>query len=177
MAGYLPGKRGWAKRRTRMAFLSAAAALLREKDCCSISVIDICDRAGIPRATFYNYFEDKYDLVRASAIDFEGKVAVYRAEDKSYFDVYSDLIDLALQWCRSQQEILEPFFSVYGLVEGALVETLTAKILSLFGGERLEAEVASAAITYAAKAWTTGGCVEEIDSVRRRILLAAGFEA
>lgn len=41
------------------AFLS----LLTEKSFDGITVNEICARSGYPRATFYNYFNDKYDLL------------------------------------------------------------------------------------------------------------------
>lgn len=37
--------------------------LMGEKPFEKISIIDICTSAGVPRATFYNHFEDKYDLL------------------------------------------------------------------------------------------------------------------
>jgi len=42
---------------------SAFFNLLTEKDFADISINEVCDRAGYPRATFYNYFDDKYDLL------------------------------------------------------------------------------------------------------------------
>lgn len=38
--------------------------LMKEKPFEKISVVDICDRAMIHRATFYTHFTDKYDLLR-----------------------------------------------------------------------------------------------------------------
>lgn len=37
--------------------------LLSQKSFEHISVNEICDISNFPRATFYNYFDDKYDLV------------------------------------------------------------------------------------------------------------------
>lgn len=41
----------------------AFLGLLTEKSFDGITVNEICERAGYPRATFYNYFNDKYDLL------------------------------------------------------------------------------------------------------------------
>ncbi|NMM97864.1 TetR/AcrR family transcriptional regulator [Bifidobacterium olomucense] len=49
--------------RTLDAFFDAMTALLGEKPFTDISVNELCERAGYPRATFYNYFEDRDDLL------------------------------------------------------------------------------------------------------------------
>lgn len=49
--------------RTLKAFVEATFALCAEKPFDKISASELCDRAGYPRATFYNYFDDKYDLL------------------------------------------------------------------------------------------------------------------
>lgn len=49
--------------RTLDAFSSALLALLAEQSFERVTVNELCQRAGYPRATFYNYFDDKYDLL------------------------------------------------------------------------------------------------------------------
>lgn len=49
--------------RTINAFTESMFALLSEKSFESVSVNEICLRSGYPRATFYNYYDDKYDLL------------------------------------------------------------------------------------------------------------------
>lgn len=50
-------------RRTLDALRSTMFALLSEKAFEEITVGELCERAQYPRATFYNYFDDKYDLL------------------------------------------------------------------------------------------------------------------
>ena len=63
--------------RTINAFTGSMFSLLSEKSFESVSVNEICLQSGYPRATFYNYFDDKYDLLTccwiklAQAIGFE----------------------------------------------------------------------------------------------------------
>ena len=49
--------------RTLDAFSRSLLALLAEQPFEQVTVNELCQRAGYPRATFYNYFDDKYDLL------------------------------------------------------------------------------------------------------------------
>ena len=50
-------------RRTLEAFRRALLDILEEQPFEAITVNALCERADYPRATFYNYFDDKYDLL------------------------------------------------------------------------------------------------------------------
>lgn len=50
-------------RRTLDAFRTAMLDMLAAAPLEKITVSELCERARYPRATFYNYFDDKYDLV------------------------------------------------------------------------------------------------------------------
>lgn len=52
-----------AAKRTLNSVTNAMFKLLESKSFESITVQELCDVSLIPRATFYNYFEDKYDLL------------------------------------------------------------------------------------------------------------------
>ena len=56
-----PATRG--ARRTLEAFRRALLDALEEQPFESVTVNALCERADYPRATFYNYFDDKYDLL------------------------------------------------------------------------------------------------------------------
>jgi len=49
--------------RTLKAFSMTLVNLMLNKSFEQITVNEICDQSGYPRATFYNYFDDKYDLL------------------------------------------------------------------------------------------------------------------
>ena len=50
-------------KRTLNDFKTMMFTLLSEKSFEEITVGELCKRANYPRATFYNYFEDKFDLL------------------------------------------------------------------------------------------------------------------
>lgn len=49
--------------RTLLSLQQAMLSFLSEKSFEEIAVGELCERAMLPRATFYNYFDDKYDLL------------------------------------------------------------------------------------------------------------------
>jgi AcrR family transcriptional regulator len=49
--------------RTLTSLQKAMLTLLAVKSFEEISVQELCEKAMLPRATFYNYFDDKYDLL------------------------------------------------------------------------------------------------------------------
>jgi len=50
-------------KRTKLAILQAFNKLAKKKDFDKITVEQICKEAEVSRATFYRYFEDKYDVM------------------------------------------------------------------------------------------------------------------
>lgn len=50
--------------RTRKKLSEALIEALGDKSFDKLTVMDICNAAGLPRATFYNHFIDKYDLLK-----------------------------------------------------------------------------------------------------------------
>lgn len=61
---YLKRKPTRGAERTLKAFSTTLFTLLAHKSFDSITVQEICDNSNYPRATFYNYFDDKYDLAQ-----------------------------------------------------------------------------------------------------------------
>ena len=55
---------GESETRTKKLLANTLFEILEKTDFAKISVNDICIKAGISRATFYMYFEDKYDLTK-----------------------------------------------------------------------------------------------------------------
>ena len=49
--------------RTLYSLQQAMLFMLSKKSFEEIAVGELCEKAMLPRATFYNYFDDKYDLL------------------------------------------------------------------------------------------------------------------
>ena len=50
--------------RTYTLLMTALMELMKERDFDNLSVSDICDKAGVHRATFYKHFNDKLEFIR-----------------------------------------------------------------------------------------------------------------
>ncbi|MBO7196809.1 MAG: TetR/AcrR family transcriptional regulator [Clostridia bacterium] len=61
----MPTKEDLRVRRTKKALFDAFMQLLCEKPFDEITVNELCDVAGIRRATFYKHYSDKYDFLTA----------------------------------------------------------------------------------------------------------------
>jgi AcrR family transcriptional regulator len=80
-------------RRTKRALQTALLNLAEEKDLQSITVREITDRADINRATFYQHFRDKDDLI-SSALDalFEEVTVEDRAFTNQHLTLSPDVV-------------------------------------------------------------------------------------
>ena len=63
-------------KRTLDALSGAMFFLLSEKSFEEITVGELCEKAQYPRATFYNYFDDKYDLLNYCWLSLAEKVGL-----------------------------------------------------------------------------------------------------
>lgn len=63
-------------RRTRLALQNAVKALAQEREYATITVSDLTDRAGVNRATFYQHFRDKDELLASIVADLVAVMSV-----------------------------------------------------------------------------------------------------
>ena len=79
-------------------FRRALFNLLQHQSFESISVQTLCNAADYPRSTFYNYFDDIYDLLdyclQAPIKSFDGKKYAVLQPEERVFAIFSDLYDL-----------------------------------------------------------------------------------
>ncbi|KAA8818216.1 TetR/AcrR family transcriptional regulator [Bifidobacterium vespertilionis] len=86
--------------RTLDAFSGAMMDLLRTKPLTSISVNELCERSSYPRATFYNYFDDRDDLLRYCWTALSGQVQaadLTTAEPQRRVDLALDMLSDLLE--------------------------------------------------------------------------------
>ncbi|MGL5899464.1 MAG: TetR/AcrR family transcriptional regulator [Lactobacillaceae bacterium] len=85
-------------KRTLMAFEDAMFNLLGKQTFEKVTVSEICAQAMYPRATFYNYFDDKYDLLEYCWNSISQNIHLDQINSKhmklSLFEVFDQVYDL-----------------------------------------------------------------------------------
>lgn len=97
-------------RRTHKLLCDAMFQLLETRSFDDISVVDICDRAMVHRATFYKHFKDKYDFmeyvtkekIREFYIE-----SVQQEEFSSPIDIYHTLIKNVIHFIEDNKQMLK----------------------------------------------------------------------
>lgn len=96
---------------------------LEQKNIENITVGELCEKANYPRATFYNYFDDIYDLLNYCWRRVAGDIAIddYRsipAEDRTYI-----LFERCYTYLSGYREVIEKIMS-HNPLDGRFVESL-----------------------------------------------------
>ena len=95
-----------AARRTLKILTLALTQLLQVKPFEKISVIDICEKALVPRATFYNYFDDKYDLLQYYWSTLREMLVPERKDTEPYRpERIVEIMGNILEYVQSQYEV------------------------------------------------------------------------
>ncbi len=96
--------------RTLETFSTKLFDLLATKPFEEITINELCEQAKYPRATFYNYFDDKYDLLSYCFKTLTKKIGLdeyYHAENNQMLYLYFDRIyDFTLERKEIIQKIL-----------------------------------------------------------------------
>lgn len=95
-------------RRTLLQLRNTFGALLCEKSFDHIQVTEICDRSMIPKSTFYNYFDDKYDLLHYFMKSYELEISSERMEsgnpEEESAEILNNLLDaIDRNWLHLQK--------------------------------------------------------------------------
>lgn len=84
-------------KRTLKNLRQALTQLLKIKPLEKISIQELCDMAMISRGTFYNYFEDKYDLLKYDWTQVQLEIDPAFSDDDLKVDDYKKYMNLLLR--------------------------------------------------------------------------------
>ena len=109
--------------RTLEAFVTTLLNLLQEKNFDAITIGELCDRCNYPRSTFYNYFEDIYDLMEYcwEHIGMEMKLNLYK--DIPYDERTITLFQRSYEYMDSQRTVIDKIL-IHNDVDGKMVQLL-----------------------------------------------------
>ena len=93
-------------KRTLKAFRIAMFELLSEKEFDKITVNDICERSEYPRATFYNYFDDKLDLLEYLWSHIAKNILNQLPNDEKNDDNFIKIFNLLLKFFHDNPALL-----------------------------------------------------------------------
>lgn len=83
---------------TKMVIRDSLIKLLQNNEIHNITVTDICKEADINRGTFYNYYNDPFDLLQSIEDELFDKILEYLSDDyleKNKIDVLTKIFELA----------------------------------------------------------------------------------
>lgn len=100
--------------RTRRLLSMALFDLLQEKSFDKLNVQDICDKAMVHRATFYNHFKDKTDLLNYILDDIQEHIFTQSIENSNYQtpkDMYLAIVSNLIDFMNANREKLALIFA------------------------------------------------------------------
>ncbi|WP_101723593.1 TetR/AcrR family transcriptional regulator [Eggerthella timonensis] len=93
--------------RTLDAFSGSLLTLLAEQPFEQVTVNELCQRAGYPRATFYNYFDDKYDLLDYGWMRIGAHLQLDEASSMSAEEGLRVCFDRAYDLCAAHLDVVK----------------------------------------------------------------------
>lgn len=97
--------------RTLQAFSDALRELLSESSFEELTVCRICERAGYPRATFYNYFDDKEDLLNTCWERWSQRFRLENGASLSPLEVTHHTLDRLIDFLEENRATVENVLS------------------------------------------------------------------
>lgn len=153
-------------RRTLNLLADTLLNLLEDYSLEKITTKDICCAAEVPRSTFYNHFEDKYDLFRYAMKSLVSKIGIndtYATDKRQYIE---NEIDSILAFAQDNYQFVKKVNSANsnGILFAEIKSFLFDRLLNRLNEEKtrgkqslvdeyITAEIYSNAIVYSAKTW------------------------
>src|ERR1700712_1885145 len=154
--GPVGGKRDQNRRARTQGLLEAAQRLFLERGIESVSIDDITREASVAKGSFYRYFHDKEDLVRAAFLPARARVlsAFERGERKLRDATGPDSVRRA--YARLGRELAAALMNEPEITRLYLQESRAPAVHARVPVRELEREIASAALRLSELATTHG---------------------
>lgn len=117
-------------RRNYLALSDALYELMKIKEFNSVTVLEICEIAKVPRATFYNYFADKYDLLGYCFSGLADGIAAALADCPAGSQAYFEkLVDVVTEYMEKNRPVISKLFDAD---EGVCVTAIERMLCARF---------------------------------------------
>lgn len=97
-------------KKTHKLLVEALFKLLKEKPFEKIKLNEICEEAMIHKTTFYNHFEDKYDLLKFAITELQKNMLNQMNDTDDFFNYY---LNLAYIYMKHIKENKEFYYAVF----------------------------------------------------------------
>ena len=181
----MPGKEDLRVKRTKKALSEAFMRLMAEKSFEDITVNELCDKAGIRRATFYKHYTDKFDFLTAYTCALRDRFdnVIWKSDvsapPKEYYVAYAKrLVEFISENSAAIENILKSnmFPTLLTIIlEQNYKDTCERLAASAEAGMKLSASVevvasmASGAVAAAVYAWFKTGRVQSHEELASEI--------
>ncbi|MCL1632756.1 TetR/AcrR family transcriptional regulator [Sporolactobacillus sp. CPB3-1] len=121
--------------RTLDAFSKTMFSLLSEKSFEEIRINELCDISNFPRATFYNYFDDKYDLINYCWYVLSQEIHLDEFTTMNPDDLLTVYFDRIFDLLQKEKNLLNQIIrhnSLTGTLTNSFIYYLKKKMRSIF---------------------------------------------
>lgn len=97
--------------KTKILLNNALLELLEENTFDNIKVIEICDKAMVHKTTFYNHFEDKYELLNYSLLKIHKDIKERAVKDKGIIEYYLSIAKCYIKYIKDNPKLFKSIIS------------------------------------------------------------------
>ena len=117
-------------KRTLDALSGAMFLLLSEKSFEEITVGELCEQAQYPRATFYNYFDDKYDLLNYCWLSLAEKIRLSEYHHAPKNEMLYLFFDRIYAFTKQNNELISQMRRIFRECPDALHKDIPNELLA-----------------------------------------------
>ena len=93
--------------KTKTYLANALLELLKTKRFDDIKVTEICDKALIHKTTFYNHFEDKYELLNYVLLKIHNEINEHVEKDNGIINYYLSIAKYYIRYIKDNPELFK----------------------------------------------------------------------
>lgn len=158
---------------------NALLELLKTKSFDDIKVTEICDKALIHKTTFYNHFEDKYELLNYVLLQIHNDITSSTKFEGSLIDYYLSVAKYYIKYIKNNPKLFKSIITNDDSTSILLFEKLYIKDIEEKINKQNIQEVPSnyaahfyvSAVLAILSQWFIGGMVEDEDTLLNYITI------